>query len=358
MKLPFILFVILSSVISVVSIISSNSNSLFPGFLSLIIRNPNNYVVHLNESNDICVYTKNKDNLILYNQISNTVIRERGNLLNKTAWASRIRFKRDTLQYDLDFAKKLRQAQPNIEIPLVNDIVVSKTNDIWTVYVIINNGNTHNKTFTTLNDVNVTLIVDNKEYHNIFRKVKQSNIRVLKYIVPRINISGKLSLFDHSTNLIYKDLPYKTLFPQPMRKIAVCAYISNYNSAAELKLFLAYYLLQNIDNVIFYCSINCTYFKNLLKMEINTGYVILYEFPWPLTETFGKIQRSVQGSQINSCYYRHKNYFKYIISQDVDEYLYSELYPFDLYKAISKVYEINSDKRSLAVEVAKICYIG
>ena len=256
---------------------------------------------------------------------------------------------RPKLMVDYNFAIKLRQAQNNSDIPLVNDIVVSKNSTSWEVVVIINNGNTMNKTYDGLRSVNVVLIVNNMTYHNIFKEVKEKHLRVLKYEVPLMPVYGTVSLFDYSTNISYQNLPYRALINQPKRKLAICAYISNYNTINEIKSFLAYYILQKIDNIVLYCSVNCDIFRLALKKEVESGYVILYEYPWPLTRKYAAYQRSIQGSQINSCYYRHRNVFEYIISQDVDEYFYSELYPYDLYTAIRKVYDLNPDKRSLAV---------
>ena len=257
---------------------------------------------------------------------------------------------RPKLMVDLNFAKRLRQAQKNTDIPLVNDIVATKRNNSWEIIIIVNNGNTMNPKYNEIRSANVELYIGKKKYLNTFLEVKVVHFRVLKYEVPILPISGTVSLSDFSTNVSYHDLPYKTLIRQPKRRIAICAYISNFNTINEIKSFLAFYVLQRISNVILYCAENCDYFMHTLKKEIESGFVILYEYPWPLTKKYGAHQRSIQCSQINSCYYRHRNYYEYIISQDVDEYLYSEKYPYDLYSAIRKVYELNPDRRSLAVK--------
>lgn len=196
----------------------------------------------------------------------------------------------------------------------------------------------------------MTLFVGKQKYYNVFMEVTEAHLRVLKYKVPRLPLFGVVSLYDYSANVSYHNLPYRVLSHQPNRKLAICAYISNYNTIIEIKFLLAYYILQMVDNVVLYCATKCDIFKNVLKKEIECGYVILYEYPWPLTRKYGRFQRSIQGSQINSCYYRHRNYYEYIISQDVDEILYSELYPYDLYAAIREVYELNPNNRSLAVK--------
>ena len=266
--------------------------------------------------------------------------------------------RRKKLFVDYNFAKRLRQAQNNTDIPLVNDIVVSKRNNSWEIIVIVNNGNAKDIKYKGLRSVNVLLFVGRTKYYNCFIEVKEIHLRVLKYQVPQLPISGTISLYDNSVNVSYQNLPYKALIYQPKRKLAICAYISNYNTINEIKSFLAYYILQKVDNVILYCAINCDIFKTALKKEIKSGYVILYEYPWPLTMTYGSYQRSIQGSQINSCYYRHRNYFEYIISQDVDEYFYSEQYPYDLYTAIRMIYKVNPERKSLAVNIIFVYHVG
>ena len=252
-------------------------------------------------------------------------------------------------QPDLHFAERLRIAQQNNERPLVNDIIVTTNNNKSTVYVIINNGNTLNE-YRYLRNVNVVLWIGNKKYQNEFTGVKEYPIRLLKYVVNKLPSSGTILLFDHSTSFLYQNLTYHSLSAASKKKIAICAYISEYNSIYEIKSFLAYYLLQKVDCVIFYCVTNYDTFVKELEFEILNGYVVLYHFPWPLTNVYGPIQNSVQVSHINSCYYRHRNYFEYIISQDVDEYIYSEQYPFDLYRAVKHNSIIHPSFKAFAVD--------
>ena len=349
MKFIVSVFYIFCSVTSIIYILLSSNNVFAPNIIYLEVRNAK---VNINSS-------KTKEEIYLSEEVNNDAaisylnnnndVQSFGDLQNLTTTILKLRYAKTKLQVDLNFAKTLREAQHNTEVPLVNDIVVSNHNNSWRVYVIINNGNTHNESYRYYKSMNVTLEIDNKIYYNLFPECRIYNLRVLKYIVPEMKPSGKLTLVDHSRMIEYKDLPYKAIIKQPKRKIAVCAYISSYNFAAEIKSWLAYYLLQGIDKIIFYCSVHCDYFQNLLKKEIDIGYVILYEYYWPLTKRYGPIQLSVQGSQINSCYYRHREYFEYIISQDVDEYFYSELYPYNLYKAIIKAFQLFPDKLSIAV---------
>ena len=161
---------------------------------------------------------------------------------------------------------------------------------------------------------------------------------------------GHISLLDSSTSFKYNDLPYQMIsIPSKKKRIAICAYISSFNTIPEIKHWIAYYMIQHVDNLILYYSEPIGKFIKALHKSIESGFVILYHYPWPLTEAYGPIQRSVQMSQINSCFYRHRDFYEYIISQDVDEYFYSEKYPFDLYHAIRDLYALHPSMDSFQV---------
>ena len=278
-----------------------------------------------------------------------SILKTEINMNHHNVLSKRHNIHRLTLEVDHNFAKKLRLAQKNKNVPLVNDIIVSKRNNSWAVYVIINNGNTRSRRYNKYSSYNVELFLNGTKYNNVFSQVREGHLRVLKYEIPSLPSSGTVSLYDRTIKVRYENLPYRALMSQPKRKIAVCAYISNYNTVNEIKSLLAYYILQEVDNVILYCTVKCHYFQQALQLEIQSGYVILYEYPWPLTKKWKFTQLSIQGSHINSCYYRHRDFYKYIISQDVDEYFYSEQYPYDLYKAIQRIFTINPGKQTLAV---------
>ena len=247
-----------------------------------------------------------------------SILKTEINLTYHNVWSKRHNIHRLKLEVDHNFAKKLRLAQKNIDVPLVNDIIVSKRNNSWAVYVIINNGNTRSRRYNKYSSYNVELFLNGTKYNNVFSQVREGHLRVLKYEIPSLPSSGTVSLYDRTIIVRYENLPYRALASQPKRKIAVCAYISNYNTVNEIKSLLAYYVLQEVDNVILYCTVKCHYFQQALQLEIQSGYVILYEYPWPLTKKWKFTQLSIQGSHINSCYYRHRDFYKYIISQDVD----------------------------------------
>lgn len=105
---------------------------------------------------------------------------------------------------------------------------------------------------------------------------------------------------------------------------AVCAYMSDTNSDAELRSFVAYQKVQNASFVILYASCCMEKLTNLFSKSIQAGFVRLVDFSWP------RINRQVpeiinnQHAQISSCYYRYRNEVKALLMCDVDEYLYSE----------------------------------
>lgn len=263
-------------------------------------------------------------------------------------------FKKHRLAVDLKFAERLRSSQKNDSLPLVTDIIVTEQKQSWVVYVIINSLNAL-PSYRGITNMNVDLICGNRTYHNKFKVMKEHQIRLLKYVVSDLPPSGTFTLFDHATSWEYSSLPFRVVPLQPKRRMAICAYLSSYNTVNEIRFFLAFYFIQKVDTVIFYCPDKYDYFSRLLKKEIESGYVILYNYPWPLSNDFGKIQNSLQISQINSCYYRHRSFYEYIISIDMDEYLYSELLPNDLYHAILNSFRVYPPKDDIAVDVF-ICF--
>ena len=259
-------------------------------------------------------------------------------------------FSRNLGWIDSKFAERLRQIQKNDQYALVNDIIVTKKNSC-SVYVILNNGNTKGY-LRYNNDVNVILYVGNRTYKNRFNPFREYTIRLLKYEVNDLPPKGHISLLDSSTSFRYNDLPYQMIpIPSKKKRIAICAYISSFNTIPEIKHWIAYYMIQHVDNLILYCAEPIDKFIKALHKSIESGFVILYHYPWPLTKVYKLSQRSIQNSQINSCFYRHRDFYEYIISQDVDEYFYSEKYPFDLYHAIRDAYSLNPSMDSLGVGV-------
>ena len=75
--------------------------------------------------------------------------------------------KNDKMWIDSKFAERLRQAQKNRGYALVNDIIVTKKKNLYSIYVILNNGNTKGRRRLNSN-LNVILYVGNRRYKNRF----------------------------------------------------------------------------------------------------------------------------------------------------------------------------------------------
>ena len=163
---------------------------------NLVIRHYDNRTNN-SKNEDQLLSIKNKNKVTGISHIQNDAcVKQPNNSRNIISQINQILNSRTKLSLDYDFASKLRKAQPNNKVPLVNDIIVLNKNRTWDVYVIINNANTHNDSYKYLNNVNVTLEVNGQIYYNIFPEVKHNTIRLLKYIVPNMKQSGNISLYE------------------------------------------------------------------------------------------------------------------------------------------------------------------
>ena len=88
------------------------------------------------------------------------------------------------------------------------------------------------------------------------------------------------------------------------------------------------------NKLLLYYSENVTSLIYQIKQLNYNGFIRIYNFSWPLNKKYGLIQRSIQWAQINSCFYRHRYEYEYILTIDVDEYLLSYKHPFNLYNSI------------------------
>ena len=91
------------------------------------------------------------------------------------------------------------------------------------------------------------------------------------------------------------------------------------------------------DGVMLYYAENISHIMSGLQKEVKSGFVRFFNFSWPLNKYHGYIQSSIQSAYINSCYYRNRHEFEYLIVLDVDEYLLSEKTPFNLYTSLRRI---------------------
>ena len=142
-------------------------------------------------------------------------------------------------------------------------------------------------------------------------------------------------------NITYFDVKSCITIP-PEKKLPIisCSYISNYNTIAELRSFIAFHRIQGVSKVVFYQSTVIEGFEKAFEKLINSGYLITIDFTWPRPEGIcGLKQRTNQLAQINACYNRFRFYADALIMCDVDEYIYSMRFPYNLPDALHYLVE-------------------
>jgi hypothetical protein len=162
----------------------------------------------------------------------------------------------------------------------------------------------------------------------------------LKFTVP---VSASLqqgtqiyfSLFDKKFSLNYNLLAFISVPKQDKDPLAVCGYVSNYNSIAEIRAWLAFQKLQGVSKVILYVATEFEALYTSFAQTIQSGFLQLVDFTWYRSDLHGTfLQRNNQQAQMNSCINRFKYQFKAIINVDVDEFVFSKKYPFSLPSAV------------------------
>ena len=152
----------------------------------------------------------------------------------------------------------------------------------------------------------------------------------LRYVIPTTHkfVEGELlqfTLYDVHLRHYYSDLLACVRLPKESKApLAVCAYVSDANSAAEIRSFVAYHKLQQASFVTLYSSSPASEMIAMFPETVKEGFVRVVDFSWP------RINREVpeiinnQHAQLNSCFYRVRNEAKAVLLCDVDEYVYSE----------------------------------
>ena len=182
--------------------------------------------------------------------------------------------------------------------------------------------------------IGTTIVPNSMSYEKFNTKVypiTYDSFQIVKFVIPmKIKVPTMLRLLDRKYSLSYL-FPIKEIMNKPQERsgVGVCAYVSSYNSFHEIRSWIAYYKMVGVKNIILY-SVNDIIYKSKFHDLIQSGFLNWETFHWPINNYYEKEQRSVQHLQVNSCYYRYRNYFDYIINVDVDEYVVGNSNPFDL----------------------------
>ena len=182
-----------------------------------------------------------------------------------------------------------------------------------------------------------TLVFQDQVYDHSMKWVQFSGLLIFHVPVTTEYRSGDVVTFtlrNHVQNRVYRDVRACVKVP-PTRTLPLvaCSYVSNYNSMAELESYVAFQRVTNVSMVVLYRATPMPSLETTFADLIREGYVRVVDFTWPRPQRSFP-QRCNQQAQMHSCYYRFKHDAEAIILNDVDEYVYSELYPFDLPRAV------------------------
>ena len=132
-------------------------------------------------------------------------------------------------------------------------------------------------------------------------------------------------------NRIYSNVHACVSVPEPVPlPLVTCSYISDYNTIAELRSWIAFQRVVNVSKVVFYMATPIPSFYESFRKWLDEGYIEVIDYTWPRLSIGMQEQCNNQQSQVNSCFYRYKYRANAVVLCDVDEYVYSESYPFDL----------------------------
>ena len=231
------------------------------------------------------------------------------------------------------------------------------------IYITINFA--HLKVITGQKSWNYTLSFKSRIYNNVYATDKYTRVYdQLKFIIGdnstyQNNDIISFTLKDHLNNRTYYDVKSCITIP-PKRKypLITCSYISDYNTIAEIRSFIAFHRIQKVSKIVFYLATPIHGFDKAFEKLIKSGYLIVIDFTWPRPKNVQmKLQRTNQLAQVNSCYYHYRFFADAIIMCDVDEYIYSVEFPYNLPSALHYLVDTYSNRNVFVVYFIKECYV-
>lgn len=244
-----------------------------------------------------------------------------------------------------NYTSYLKSITGDLLKPFLVEVTSVLVNHVIEIYITINYS--HMKNRVHQRNYNYTLNFKSKTYNNVYATDNYSGgYSQLKFLIlddiPYMNNDIiSFTLHDHMQNITYFDVKSCITIP-PEKKLPIisCSYISNYNTIAELRSFIAFHRIQGVSKVVFYQSTVIEGFEKAFEKLINSGYLITIDFTWPRPEGIcGLKQRTNQLAQINACYNRFRFYADALIMCDVDEYIYSMRFPYNLPDALHYLVE-------------------
>ena len=155
--------------------------------------------------------------------------------------------------------------------------------------------------------------------------MNESSLNTIHYATVRDNVFG----------VVYQNVQFCIKHEKIKTNLAVCAYIARMDPLNEIRSWVAFQFLQKVELVILYISEPYPELEESLHESIQKGVVELKNFQWSRRGLYGVIVHSNQQAQINMCFFTNRHRVKWMILCDIDEYVYSMPFPFNLQSAVN-----------------------
>lgn len=206
----------------------------------------------------------------------------------------------------------------NLSTPFVADALVYDDMG-WKLLVIISATHMRQKQSTFLG--RFRLLYDGKYYEGA-GKLHELNLLIMKYSLPYLNHhKGKVvfTIVNKKSKLYYPNCTAHVLLHHKKQGIATCSLVTSFENFYDVSNFISFNLFAGVNTVILYVS---EQFNYIPVLHFLFGKRLKVVYFWPVRNiTLG--QNDVQIAEINSCYYRNRDQYKYLIMLDIDELLFN-----------------------------------
>ena len=229
--------------------------------------------------------------------------------------------------------------------PLLVDVIASYERGVIRVNIFFNLRHMDDATILEERHSLFTLDYNGATYENAFTGTITWNT----YLMVRFNLPVEsppadnslisFTLHDNKKNRVYENLQTCVVNVQDRAlDLVICSYLSPYNSVIEVIMWLAYYRLQRVSKVIFYIGQPYPELVEVTRDLVNAGWVEFVDWSWPTTGILKRPQRENQQAQVMSCYYRYRQFSKYMLFIDVDEYVHMNVTNYGLDAEVASLF--------------------
>ena len=204
----------------------------------------------------------------------------------------------------------------NLSTPFVADAMIYELSG-WKLLVIISASHLPRSIY---NLRGTFLLFYDGKYVKGEGKLLEQKLLLMKY---NIDLDDKRSfvftIVNNENKLFYPNCTAKVLPHHVKQGIATCSMATNYDTFYDIANFITFNLYAGVDTVILYCSRQFTYIP-VLHFLFGKRLKIVYFLP---TRDISFGHYDVLLAQLNSCYYRNRDQYKYLIMVDLDEMLFN-----------------------------------